>query len=624
MITDSILSSIFDKGFSDMKNIIHGIKNNRLLHFIIFFVAFCSINIFSMRMTEKEKASAKRWLGIAQKEEAIRKKRDLLIFLDDSEKGEKFGFTGSHLVTAIGQKVSPIIVSTYTLNHITNEETRYYFVSGFFQSSEWIVKKINNSLNLLIPINYLKTLKIDADKVKIFDGTIGIDVVSDIELQLGLKVNHMENIEYQLMNRFTYHITQVSQFLGYSYTLPQQPKLEFADYLIDSLDNIFCKRLDYQGRSISVPEWLIYLAGHGFLLHSIAHISLDGFKKLLYFLDTKINTKLLVISSCYAAGINVNKVYGEMELGTQEYYSYPIIIQALNDTLAVVTDPNITVEGFFYKHIHLKTHIDFINFFKKAKELEGNYGEIIKPVLTRSIQNVPQIKLPSMEWFSVIDIDKSFVSIGSKLVKARDSQKPLDIISFFKKDPIAILLYTDNIPFELVVNSSQVKFIISMVSPQLIEEKKEIKEVYIRIKQILSTQSFSDILSWFGPVRNGIGFNVFCIDELNDKKDIIILRTGDGAMRVYYTDQDNNAFTTKLWGTEKEIIFEKLDKDSEFDKYYQDFIRERDKYSELSKEKEKQEISAEQVKEIEDVQQKKIETQKKLKEAYTVSEPEVD
>src|SRR5260221_4685105 len=167
-----------------------------------------------MRMSERGKASAKRYLGIAQKEEAIKRKRDLLIFLDDSETGQGLGFTGSHLVIAIGQKVSPIIVSTHVLNNIVNQENQYYFTKVFFRSDEWIIKKINNSLHLLIPINYLKSLKIDVDKVKTFDGAMGIGVVSDVELRLGLKVNHMENIEYQSMNQLMY---EIKQFMGYAH-----------------------------------------------------------------------------------------------------------------------------------------------------------------------------------------------------------------------------------------------------------------------------------------------------------------------------------------------------------------------------------------------------------------------
>jgi hypothetical protein len=618
-----------------MKNIINGIKNNELLHYIVFFVAFSSINLFPMRMTEQGKASAKkllakRLLGSSQREEAIRKIRNLLIFLDDSEKEEEIGFTGSYLITAIGQKVSPIIVSTYLLNQIINEETRYYFIRVFFQSNDWIIKKINDSLNLLIPIDYLKTLNIDADKVKVFDGTMEINQVSDVELQLGLKVNHMENIEYQPMNRFTYHITQVPQFFGYSYTSPQQQKLEFADYFINSLDNIFCKRLDYQNEEINIPEWIIYLAGHGGLLHSIAHISFDGFKKLLHFLDNKISTKLLMISSCYIAGINVNTVYGEIKLGTQEYYSYPIMIQALNDMTVKVVVPKIDIKGFFYKELNLTIYVDFVSFFKKAKELEGNYGEIIKPVASTFIQNIPQIKLPGMEWFSVIDIANRIVSIGSTLVKARDSQKPLNVVSFFKKDPEIILLYTDDIPFELVINSSKMKDIISMVSPQIIEEdiiKKTITAVYTRIKKISSTQNFFEILCWFKSVIfSSYSLKNFFIDEIGDKKDIVIFRWNDGCMRVYYKDKDDVSFTKKLEREEletlKEIQFEKIDEVSEYAENYQWWL---DGYSNLAEKREEERKGlAEETEKIKDVVQKQVEEQKKLKEAYTVSEPEVD
>src|SRR5436190_7079246 len=106
-----------------MKNILNGIKNNQLLRLIVFFGTLCSINLFPMRMSETGKTLAKRWTGLQQREEAISKKRELLIFLDDLEKGKDIGFTGSFLVAAIAQGVGPIIVSTSLLNNIINEET---------------------------------------------------------------------------------------------------------------------------------------------------------------------------------------------------------------------------------------------------------------------------------------------------------------------------------------------------------------------------------------------------------------------------------------------------------------------------------------------------------------------
>ncbi|HLX54254.1 MAG TPA: hypothetical protein VKR58_09950, partial [Aquella sp.] len=319
-----------------------------------------------------------------------------------------------------------------------------------FKPDRWIVKKINDLLSLLIPVNYLESLNIDKNKVK--ESGNAIDVISEVELQLGLKVNHMETIDYQVT--WSMYTTLKIKILSYFYKSPEpeEPSLALANYLTNFLDSIFCEKSDYQNKKRDIPEWLIYIGGHGTWFYSITYLSFDDFKKLLHFLDSKINTKLLVVSSCYAGGININKVYGEIKLGTQEYYSFPIIIQALNDMQTLSIAPIIDINTLHHdKKIKIKYHIDFVSFFKKAKKAEGNYNEIIKPISENFAQNTPQIKLPGMEWFSVIDIDKKIVSIGSMLVKTRDPQKPLDVVSFFKKDPEMILLYTDNIPFELVV-----------------------------------------------------------------------------------------------------------------------------------------------------------------------------
>jgi len=542
------------------------------------------------------------------------------------------------LATALEQEASLIIVSTSLLNHIMDKETMWpgyddlndqsYLVQDIkvFRPDRWIVKKVNDFLSLLIPVNYLEFLNIDKNKVKEFGNTI--HVISDVELQLGLKVNHMETIDYQATGSI--YRSLKTQFLSYFYKSSEPEGPEFANYVTNSLEGIFCERSDYQNRKIDIPEWFIYIGGHGGWIHSVAHLSLDDFKTLLHFLDSKINTKLLVVSSCYAEGINAHKIYGEIKLGTQKYYSFPIIIQALNDIAVKADRPEVDMRDmrvlYQDKKIKIKHHIDFVSFFKKAKKLEGNYSEIIKPITMNFVENTPQIKLPGIEWFSVIELDKKIVSMGSTLVKTRDPQKPLDVVSFFKKDPEIILLYTDNILFELVVNSSKMKYIVSMVSPQL--TKEVVIPVVTRIKKISSTQSFSDILYWFRLFSHSDASKWFCIDEVDDKKDIIIVRTTDGGMGVFYRDNDGVAFTTleakELEMQLKEIKFEKINKDSTYETYYQDMIRRRDEYSKLSEEREKarQEITSEQVEKIENVLVKQLEKQKEIE--GNVSEPSVD
>jgi hypothetical protein len=162
------------------------------------------------------------------------------------------------------------------------------------------------------------------------------------------------------------------------------------------------------------------------------------------------------------------------------------------------------------------------------------------------------------------------------------------------------------------------KFMVSMVSPQLIEEN--VRPFFTRIKKISSTQRFSDILSWFGPLMYTHGFNTFCIDEIGNKKDIIISRVNNKCLTIYYRDKLSDlGYTADLaeinliLNNVVHIQFEKFDKNSLREMFYQNLIKQRDEYSKLSEERDeiKKEITPEQISEIKAALQKKIEEQKK-------------
>ncbi len=92
-----------------------------------------------------------------------------------------------------------------------------------------------------------------------------------------------------------------------------------------------------------------------------------------------------------------------------------------------------------------------------------NYKEIIKYLNTSSeSETTPQIKLPGLDWFSVINADKNIVQIGSILASKRGN-RPLDIVKFFRNEPRILLLYAPNIPFELIINSKNLQSIVSML-----------------------------------------------------------------------------------------------------------------------------------------------------------------
>ena len=105
-----------------------------------------------------------------------------------------------------------------------------------------------------------------------------------IELQLGLKVNHMETIDFRSIIPSYY--TQISTYFSFS---------QSASYFVDSLDIIFCKKSDYINKQVTIPEWCIFIDGHGAINHSIAYLTLNDFKKFLNFLEKEMITTLLVI-----------------------------------------------------------------------------------------------------------------------------------------------------------------------------------------------------------------------------------------------------------------------------------------------------------------------------------------
>ena len=144
--------------------------------------------------------------------------------------------------------------------------------------------------------------------------------------------------------------------------------------------------------------------------------------------------------------------------------------------------------------------------------------------------------MPGVEWFSVIEIDKKIVSIGSILAQTKNPKTPLDIVTYFKKDPEVILLYTDNIPFELKINSNQLKEIVSMVSSGPIKDKPNF--VIHHIKKISSSQDSEKIFKWFESVSSSSllehGSKWFFIDEINnDWRNVIIFGIDPDTYKVY-------------------------------------------------------------------------------------------
>jgi hypothetical protein len=332
-------------------------------------------------------------------------------------------------------------------------------------------------------------------------------------------------------------------------------------------------------------------------------------------LENKIKVQLLVVSSCYIAGTNVNNVYGEIKLGTQQPNSFPIIIQGLNDIETFSAFPMCDMPAWIAtKKIALNTSQNFIDFFQQANKQESNYREIIKPLMhDKNIANEPQIKMPGLEWFSIMDIDNKIVSIGAILAKTRDPQKVLDVASFFKKNPKAIVLYTDDLPFELKIDLKSLKAIVSMMSPKLVEGN--LIPIIHRIRKI-STEGHSpiEILKLFRPITYANGQKWFFIDEINGTdvwKDVVIEGIGKESIHAYFKDKGvlyKFNFNFNNWRLKIDPVPGGSDDERDYNEKL-DIVR--NKYLGLSKKTslKNQEITAEEIKNIENVLKKKHEKQ---------------
>ncbi len=507
--------------------------------------------------------------------------RGLLIFLDETEKGYAGALT-DELFIALAQKPGPILVSTSLLKNALSEygkdiddpsyenlfqsaiakstpqernrglirlfrllrqfqykklgkkyiprwaAYKYIALKAIrFNPKEWVIKKVNKFLHLLIPYTYLQNQTINIQDVSEYNP----EIISDTELMLGLRIDHMQT-------------TTIENLLQTPEPAPE------SDYAIKTLydeasgtSSIFCVREEYLNRFITIPMWTIFINGHGKYRSEIADIDIDDFKKLLHFLEHKILCKLLVYDTCYSGGINIQEVYQDTTKNLQNTYSFPIIMHALTD--AGVRSAALHIEVTGNDELQIVNNISFSSFLQAAEEPDiTDYTDVVKYIfkLGQKMQpnDAPQIKMPGLEWFSTLDKDQ-IVGIGHILASSRDFNSPLKIAAFFKKDPRILLLYASDIPFTLELNPN-LETIVSMIPGKALH----------RLAGLWSdTKSINTIINMFMKIKEAQSDKIFFINDIktNEKsaQDVLIMRRqadtpNDSFEYIAYYIYDNQLF----------------------------------------------------------------------------------
>jgi hypothetical protein len=152
---------------------------------------------------------------------------------------------------------------------------------------------------------------------------------------------------------------------------------------------------------------------------------------------------------------------------------------------------------------------------------ETKYDELIQAILPEikyilpginyNPANTPQIRYPGLPWFSILNYE-AMAPIGSLMAATRTT--PLDIANFFAKggklaEPYAVLLYAQEIPFELIVDTKKegecyMPTFVSMIPGNAVHSIKKISSTCTTAHEIL--QGFY--------VRSLVGHKIFIIDEI--------------------------------------------------------------------------------------------------------------
>jgi hypothetical protein len=459
----------------------------------------------------------------------------LMVILDDSER--EVGASHLSLYTALFQKPAPLILSAslaakalsedvldkspdellkdFNRAHLIykqeNDETvirdrrKIFLKASRFSIDEWVIKKINDHLLLFIPTCYLPNRAMHSG-VAHYDPK-RVDSFSEVEYLLGIKVNHMETISTLSA------IRKLPQFTGRS------------DYFVDALPSIFLTRADYSNVKKTLPFWSIYLEGHGLKGQSIAGMDLALFPKVLNFFELKLNINIFVYTSCYAASYNNEILFKEQQENIQKSYSYPIVSQIYTDTPATQHFVDVEVKNGVFQ---LRTGVFLKDFFEESYKTPFEYASLLRLIFpiapahliteaqikdrhkspVQQFGDMAQVKLPGQEWFSLLALNTdNVVSIGAILSETRDSEKPLNIKGYFKKDPEVILLYGLDMPFSIDLGKNLKSFISAVPG-----------DAMHRIRKITSNEmSLRDIVMAFMSLDKLDAKKIFYVGEIIGK-----------------------------------------------------------------------------------------------------------
>lgn len=352
----------------------------------------------------------------------------LTVFLDVSEAYQPaYPFTTGHFVRAVRAKAGVIIASSPLLTIIFGGQ---YYDEPISILDSWRLKEVAEHMLVMIPKNMnIRGLK--------------TELMRDVTLE-------------ELKKRYESFPVETVMKPGEIKTIAPEWDAVAEDtgkLFVRSLDTIFVPR-DIKKEVDDAPTWVIYLCGHGGYGQSIAAIPLDVFPRMLEVFQKRIDTYALVCNSCYAAGDNAAKIFGELKKQVTKEYPFAIITYATGD--APVLAPNVDAISF-------QSFIDALR--RDPRDFKRALEYILPNIKTfEEPRNIAQLRPANTSlWIPVMDNSSPLVNITQQMALTRKAPLVVSSKTVFteKKEkkvvnPKAIMLYTNYIPFEVRVETDKI------------------------------------------------------------------------------------------------------------------------------------------------------------------------
>lgn len=422
--------------------------------------------------------------------------RALTIFLDDTE----YPYVGSNTYEAIAafyQQASPILISYSIMNnmltqleltaeekkqeeaaaklgragvsvddadHIISYRLKKHFIQNF-NPHDWLLYQVNRDLFLFIPNAYIKSLGTLPQPTKKY---------SSRELLLGLKIDHMTALPFETLQKlaraFADNSSEDEASVYFQQALYSNQPLQTYN---EDYSTIFITSRAYENKKL-IPQWVIYLAGHGSLPPeaTVSGLSVPSLKYFLSFLNTKIITKILIYSSCYSAGVSLESAFKQSpENPIPDSYHFPLVTAGVGN-LTTVTSPFYTKEA----QQQAVFNVNFALFFKYTMSDTPHVYEHFLPYVISGLnyllpdppaphssptileaynpENFPLIRPAERDLFIPL---VPVLHISPLMLATRI--KPLDIFGYVSlKNAITKRLYimidVDHVPFDLILRRS--------------------------------------------------------------------------------------------------------------------------------------------------------------------------